>query len=421
MFELRPKILEKIQGGLFWSLFDQTMVSGVNFLTGLLIARFLGIEQFGVYVLMWAIVMFALLVQHAFINSQILTIGTTYKEEEMPIYKAMLYIFQSSYSTGLVVGILILGNLLRYVGGHSLNGSAIFSLAMCTALVVCQDFGRRYFFAYKRYFIAFLIDAIRYPGQILIIFYLHRSGELTTLSVLGAASATSAVAIAVSIPLIGKLSFSLGVVKQMALRHWDSAGWLSGAAILGWIATNAYLMTAGALLGSAAVGAIKAAQSLMALTHIIFLGLENHLPVRAAEILRKDGKTGLKAYLFRSTVSLELFTLCVGTVFFIAPEFWLNAVFGESFAGYGYILRWYVLIYLFHTLILPITVLFRVIEETQIPFICMFLMALFSLITCYPLISFFGISGVLIGFVLSRAIYLVYSLIQMRFVFIETN
>ncbi len=29
-------------------LLDQAMVSGVNFLTGILIARFLGIEEFGV-------------------------------------------------------------------------------------------------------------------------------------------------------------------------------------------------------------------------------------------------------------------------------------------------------------------------------------------------------------------------------------
>ena len=39
-----------------WALVDQAFVSGCNFLTGILLARYLGIEEFGSYVLAWIFV-----------------------------------------------------------------------------------------------------------------------------------------------------------------------------------------------------------------------------------------------------------------------------------------------------------------------------------------------------------------------------
>ncbi len=41
-----------------WALADQVMVSGVNFLTGILLARGLGIEEFGRFTLAWMVVLF---------------------------------------------------------------------------------------------------------------------------------------------------------------------------------------------------------------------------------------------------------------------------------------------------------------------------------------------------------------------------
>ena len=36
-----------------WALADQGVVSGINFLTGIMLARFLGLEEFGRFTLAW--------------------------------------------------------------------------------------------------------------------------------------------------------------------------------------------------------------------------------------------------------------------------------------------------------------------------------------------------------------------------------
>ena len=52
MIELAARLLARYSH-VNWALADQTMVSGVNFLTGILLARHLGIEEFGRFTLAW--------------------------------------------------------------------------------------------------------------------------------------------------------------------------------------------------------------------------------------------------------------------------------------------------------------------------------------------------------------------------------
>ena len=69
-----------------WALADQAMVSGVNFLTAILLARYLGIEEFGRFTLAWMVVLFAASIQHAAINSPMMSTGPKQSTAERPAY-----------------------------------------------------------------------------------------------------------------------------------------------------------------------------------------------------------------------------------------------------------------------------------------------------------------------------------------------
>ena len=47
--------LLKRYGHVNWALADQAVVSGTNFLTGILLARHLGMVEYGVYTLAWMV------------------------------------------------------------------------------------------------------------------------------------------------------------------------------------------------------------------------------------------------------------------------------------------------------------------------------------------------------------------------------
>ena len=92
-----------------WTIADQGVVSGVNFITGLLIARFLGIEAFGVFTLVWMAVLFVNSIQIAMISAPMMTIGPKQSDEERASYYGAVVmnqlIFSISTSILLWVGV----------------------------------------------------------------------------------------------------------------------------------------------------------------------------------------------------------------------------------------------------------------------------------------------------------------------------
>jgi len=73
---------------------DQAMVSGSNFILGILLVRWLGLEIYGVYALLWMGVLFALGVNHAFVTKPLLSIAPKMEKEEQRKYFSGLHVIQ---------------------------------------------------------------------------------------------------------------------------------------------------------------------------------------------------------------------------------------------------------------------------------------------------------------------------------------
>ena len=108
------------------------------------------------------------------------------------------------------------------------------------------------------------------------------------------------------------------------LRHWQFGRWLAASKAMEWASGSLFLVAAGVLLGAGAVGALRAAQTLLGVTHILFQGLENIVPVQAAQRYHEDGLRALLRYLRRSGALLLAATAGVALVLAAAPEFWLD-------------------------------------------------------------------------------------------------
>ena len=61
---------------------DQMVVSGGNFTIGLLLARWLGLDDFGAFTLLWMVVLFALSLNMALITKPLLTLVPKKKNQE---------------------------------------------------------------------------------------------------------------------------------------------------------------------------------------------------------------------------------------------------------------------------------------------------------------------------------------------------
>lgn len=397
-----------------WALADQTMVSGVNFLTGILMVRYLGLEEFGRFTLAWMTVLFFNSLQAAAIISPMMSIGPKQDENQRSVYYGAVML-QQLFWAGCSFPLLLLGVWTsQFIFPEWKIQMLALPLASVLTFFQLQDFLRRYFFSRGWAAHAFLNDGISYLGQLLLLIFLFNYIALDSRWVLWSIAGTSAIAFLVGLLDLGHLTFSRAELFSITSRHWRFARWLMASAILQWTSGNLFLVVAGNMLGPIAVGAVRAAQNIIGITHIIFQAMENFVPGRAAKAYLVEGAPGLMGYVKKvawlggAVIAIIAFTVS------IFANFFLSILYGDGYSGCAYILRWFGPVYVSGFLILPLAAGLRALEKTRILFTSFFWISLFSLISAYPLISHFHIHGVMLGLLLVKLGMLLFLALDIR-------
>jgi len=381
---------------------DQTLVSGVNFLTAIMLARALGLVGFGIFSLTWLVVLIVFALQTALISAPMMSIGPKQARDDEPAYFGAIFLQQAAVTVMSVV--VVYGGVAASAAAFpnwNLSGTAL-PLSLTVAGHHAQDFLRRYFFTRRRGYVALSLDAIRYGGQLALLAWLMAADSLSVEIALWAIAATSAVSILVAGPFVEALAWHRASFAAVTLRHWRFSRWLAASAVLQFSSGNLFLIAAGALLGPAAVGALRAAQNLMGVVHIFTLGLENIVPVRAGWHFHHHGNSGLFGYLKRVALFGGGGTIAVAFVVGIAPEFWLDLVFGGVYAGFGNLVQWFAVFYLVALATFFLRAALRAIEHTVAILIATVASVSVALAAAYPLVNAFGATGAVAGMVLAQ-------------------
>jgi len=384
-----------------WALADQAMVSGTNFFTGLLLARYMGLEEFGVFTLVWIAILLLSNLQLAMVISPMMSIGPKQTCDEAPAYYGAMFLTQILFSAIsfllLFVGITISG---MFFPQWQVQHLAL-PLASVAFFFQMQDFIRRYFFASNCATYAFANDAISYLGQLVILIWLLKATALNSAGALWIIAGTSALAALVGSFYLGKLSWDSRIFYSSTERHFQFSKWLSISAFMQFGAVNYFILVAASLWGPSAAGALKATQNIIGVTHILFQGLYNVVPPEASRRYQQEGIRGVLIYLRKISWLGGGATTIIALLIGVFSELWLNLVYGEEFVSYGYILKWYAIIYVLAFFSVPLHTWFRVLEYTQPIFWATLSMLLFSLSSANILSELWGLHGTIIGIFMS--------------------
>lgn len=413
--ELDPLKLLKLNSQVNWALADQAIVSGVNFLTGLLIARFLGIEAFGVFTLLWMAVLFVNSIQMAMISAPMMTIGPKQSDKERPAYYGAVVMQQAIFSC--------LTSLLLWIGITLSDkvdpqwGVAYLAMPLAVSLFFFQnqDFLRRFFFTEGHPVLALISDAISYFGRtaVFILFFLY--GTLTIADVLWIISISSALGAMVGFTQFKAMTFNYKKLIPVFKRHWVLSKWMTASAVMQWTSGNYFILAAGSLLGPVAVGALKAAQNIIGITHILFQGLENIVPAAASRHFMEKSMKGLNKYLLKVSLWGGGATTLIALTVSVSPNALLGLVYGEQYEGYGNVLRWYVLSYVLMFFSLPLRSGLRVLEASRPIFIAYVLMTVFSVSAATTVVELWGVEGVVVGILGTQIIMLLCLFLSFKF------
>ncbi len=376
------------------ALTDQMIVSGTNFVIGVSITRLAGVEEYGRFTLYWMIFLFSHGLCNSFIGlpAQILSNQANNKSEFLEENNRLGIILLS-----ILIAVLYFGFYIYDFYYDSSFGFGYWIFPITITLFLKQEMNRKYFYAKLKLQKVIYIDLCTYLMQIPSLFILSFFYEITLNLVILNLTVFA---------LVGQILFKIlkpaysqpfQISKLPFSENWHYSKHLLFTAILQWFSGNILIISAGGIIGISAVGIIRILQNIMGILHILFLTLENVVPVKASILLNKHSKKHMFTYFKKVFIVTGLF---YGVVLIALKTFGhkiLTFLYGNSYDQYTNLLNLFILLYI---LVFIGTIAQLIIKTLKLNYgisIAYTLTVISAFILATPLLNTYDLKGVIFG------------------------
>ncbi|HTE39900.1 MAG TPA: oligosaccharide flippase family protein [Steroidobacteraceae bacterium] len=308
-------------------LFDQGVVSAVNFLTVVLLARYLPLAEFGVFMVANTILLLLTGLQNALVAQPHNILGAQRAGLEYTRLTAVLGTLQLIGC--VLIAIVVAASGLVWQVFNPSYASVAFALALTIPAWMGQEFVRRVLYTQGDVKGAALNNCTSYGLQL--------AGILCVVLELGTIDATPANAVLA----LGASSLLATVFGAYQLRHrvglralrelpelrsrraliatlaetWQLSRWLVAQQGVAWLGVSGNGLILAAMLGPASFGAYRAAYQIVNVLNPLRQAATNHLPSKAARHFAAQGHSGLREWNRRLSLMLALpFVVCAALV-----------------------------------------------------------------------------------------------------------
>lgn len=392
-----------------FSILDQGLVSGSNFITTILLVKLLGLNDFGIFSVFWLALLLINSIHSAIIVQPFLSISG--KKENLELYFGSIILKQFIFSfSSFIIGILIFF-IYSDFSGLNYNTSTPFLFGSVVAFYHFQDIFRRFFYILKKPKDLFLIDFASYGLRVVI---------LSTLSFYSFNISLTYVFAIISICyLIGgiigfkkvKYLFDKEQFKKDSYDHWKISKWLVLSNLMQWSSINFFLIVASIELGPISVGAIKIGQNVMMAFNVLLQSLENIIPSEASRIFSTHGLKELKSFLTKLTTATIVVAVAFGILISIFAKQLISILYSNLYLEYDFVIYYYSIILILMILLSVLRIYLITINLTKIWFKAYLITSCFSVIVSYPIITTYNIQGVLFGIVGAHLVLIISSIL----------
>lgn len=383
---------------------DQAFCSACNFLTTILLARALGLEAFGLYTMVWLALYLAMNLQLGLVVSPMMSIGTKKQGAEADAYYTVIFLHQAVYVA--LVSVVIFA-VLTFTAGWTLPLAGVaLPGSIAGAAYLTQDFLRRYLFARRRPAGVALIDIVNQALKLGLLAALWHAEAIGVANALWAVAGAAAASVACGLCMVGPFHWKPDVLAEVTGRQWRSARWLVLTGSVQWVLGYSGLLVTAGLFGPKVLGALRAAQSLLAVLNVIREALENIVPPLAGKALAENGLPGLRRTLGGAMLFAGLTGVSAVAGLDLFGPWLLHRLYGGEILEFDWVIVWYAFAFPIALMIVVLCCAFRTLERTRPVFLAALVGASFNLVAVYPAAATFGVAGLIVVTLLSELLVL---------------
>ncbi len=380
-------------------IFDQFIVSGSNFITGFILARYIGVEGYGQYVLAYGFLLFVSGLQVAVIISPMMVMGSRLNADKCKAYFWSLFSVQIFFN--------FMGCVCVYVAGYFVDSvfpdwnlkSLVLPLAIATFCFLTQDYLRRYYIVTSQNRLVLFSDFFFHGFRVAGLVYFGNQSELTSELAFKILILSSLVPISLGILHVIISTKQIRKVvnsRKIITDHWHFGKWLVANNLSYWGSNQLIIYMVAGLVSVTSVGGMYAALNVIGVANILYLALENIVPAQAARTYKESGGAGLNHYLIRVCKFGGSVTITIIFIACIWAEGWMRLLYGEKFTEYSWMIYLWALYYAIGFFHRPLSAGLKVLNDTKGIFISNLLSPVLVVSMGYWTINNYKVAGALV-------------------------
>ncbi len=397
---LRPRLrLSRTARSGFLSLADQAVVSGVNFLTTVLIGRACGPDELGIYSLGFSIVILISGVQLSLVSVPYTIYGSRMSERDRALYAGSVLGHSVALAVLSIICLSLSAAVLSLGIGPPGLASVLWVLAGMTPFLLLREFMRRFAFAHMRMATALVLDVVIAAMQIGGLAFLVATGNLSAATgYVVAGTACAAAGLLTLAALRGNFAVRVDRIGPSLRRNWSLGRWIFASQMAAVPYGYSLYWLLALVLGAQSTGVFAACMTIVMLAKPFVMGVGNLLEPLAANAFTEAGPDHLRRVVWTTTVLLgsAIGLFCLLVIVF-GEQLLVLLYEGSQYADRGAVLATLALTELATALSIGAEHGLRVIERPEMNFWSTILAAVITLTIAAALIQYWGILGAAIS------------------------
>jgi O-antigen/teichoic acid export membrane protein len=400
------------KGGL--AIIDYGLISGSNFLLGILLARWLTPKEYGAYALSFSFFILAgFLYQSLLLEPLSVFSGTQFRENLRGYLKTSLWIHWAiSLVMCLALGIAAI--VTATIGHSPVLAVALAGMTIATPFILVHGLAKRSFYlrlspgpaAFASLFYCAMVT-----GGVFLFFRLGKLSSFTAFLIMGSAALVSCVVMLIQ--LNAALAPETGRPNLRATwgKHWEYGRWALATCVVGWIPNYFYIPLVSSFSGMAAAGELRALMNLAAPVLQTYAALSMLFLPYAARVQNQNGRKAARALNRRLAFLFVAGSMAYWAVLIPLKQPLFHFLYNGKYMESAYLIPLFALETTIWSASLGPAILLRAMESPRSLFVANGAASLVAVLIGIPATRFFGLQGVIWSMIGANFLYVVVAFI----------
>jgi len=400
------------KGGL--AVVDYGLISGSNFVLGILLARWLAPREYGAYALVFSFfILVGFLYQSLLLEPLSVFSGTLFFDNLRGYLKTTLTIH---WVLSLVLCVLLgAGGIAAGIIGHSpLLSISFFGMTIATPFILAHGLGRRGFYlklspgpaAFGSIFYCLMV-----VGGVFVVFKMGWLSSFTAFLVMGAAALVSGIVMAFQ--LNARLPQATGHpdLRETWNKHWEYGRWALGTCVVGWIPNYIYIPLVSSFSGMSAAGNLRALMNLAAPVLQTYAALSMLFLPYAARVQSETGQANASKLNKQLAALFVAGSVCYWAVLIPLKQPLFQFLYAGKYLDSAYLIPLFALETTIWSASLGPAILLRAMESPRSLFVANSAASVVAILFGIPATRYFGLQGVIWSMICANFLYVVVAFI----------